>query len=103
MSTAYIAEFAQLMPSPVGAQGQIAMQPPLAEQVVTFTGTAGLSAAFNAQTRVVRIHVDGIASILFGTAPTAVAQTNARLAANQTEYFGVPVNASYKASFVTST
>jgi hypothetical protein len=102
MSVAYVTEFAQLMPSPVGGQGQIAMQPAIASTAVSFTATHGESAAFNAATRLVRIHVDGIASVQFGTAPTAVAGTDFRMAAGQTEYFGVPPGGSYKVSFVTA-
>lgn len=85
---------------PVGAE-------PCTDQApVTFTGTAGLSAAFGPNTRLVRVHVDGIASIKFGTAPTAVANTNKRMTAGMTEYFWLApgaVGQSYKISAVTST
>jgi hypothetical protein len=47
-----------------------------------------LSAAFNAATKIVRLHTDAICSVAFGAAPVAAA-TNARLAAGATEYFGV--------------
>lgn len=70
---------------------------------VTFTTSAGTSAAFKPQTRVVRVHVDGIASILFGSAPTAVANTNLRMTAGQTNDFLVPIGSSLKVSAVTST
>jgi hypothetical protein len=49
----------------------------------------------------VRIHTDAICSISFGTAPTATA-TNRRLAANQTEYFGVPLGGSYKVAVISN-
>jgi hypothetical protein len=81
---------------PVGAE-------PCTDQTVSFTGTAGTSAAFNPATTMVRIHVDGIASVKFGTAPTAVANTNKRMTAGQTEYFTIPEGLSYKVSAVTST
>ena len=101
MGILYITEYAGLMPSPVGGQAQIPMEPPLAEQVVTFT-THVESNAFNAQTRVVRLHTDAICSVQFGTAPTATTSMQ-RLAANQTEFKGVPVGQSYKVSAVSNT
>ena len=58
------------------------------DQVVDYSGGAAASAAFGARTRFIRLHTDSICSIKFGTAPTA-ATTNRRLAANQTEYYGV--------------
>lgn len=81
---------------PVGAE-------PCTDQVVAFTATQGSSTAFKNNTNMVRVHVDGIASILFGTAPVAVANTNKRMTAGQTEYFTVPVGQSFKVSAVTST
>jgi hypothetical protein len=102
MSIAYVTEFVGLVPSPGGPPG-IAMQPPVAEQAITFTTTAGTSAAFNAKTTVVRIAVDGIANVLFSTAGTAaVLATNMRMSAGQSEYFGVPPGQGYKISFVTA-
>lgn len=101
MGILYITEYAGLMPSPVGGQGQIPMEPPLAEQVVTFT-THVESSAFNAKTRVVRLHTDAICSVSFGITPTATTSMQ-RMAANQTELKGVPVNASYKVSAVANT
>lgn len=100
----YISEYADAGRAtgiiPVGAE-------PCTDQTpVTFTGTAGQSAAFRNDTRLVRIHVDGIASIKFGTNPTAVTQTNKRMTAGQTEYFWLSpgsVGVSMKVSAVTST
>lgn len=100
MSTLYISEYSDIAHSP----GVVAVgQEPATDQVVTFTGTAGASSAFQKNTTIVRIHTDGICSIKFGTAPTAVANTNKRLIAGQTEYFAVPYNSAYKVSAVTST
>jgi hypothetical protein len=101
MSTMYISEYAD-----VGRMGGIipvGAEPGTDQTPVTFTGTAGVSAAFANNTNMVRIHVDGIASIKFGTAPTAVANTNKRMTAGQTEYFTVPMGGAYKVSAVTST
>jgi hypothetical protein len=97
MSNMYITEYG----SPAG-RAQIAQEPAIAVQKVSFTGTPGTSAAFNAATAFIRIHVDGIASIKFGTAPTA-ATTDPRLPADAVEYFGVPPAGSFKVSAITNT
>lgn len=98
MSNLYVTEFAG--PAQNFGTVQVAQTPVVAEQVISFTGTAGTSAAFNARTRMVRIHVDGIASLQFGASPTATTSMM-RLTAGQTEYFGV--TAGQKVSAVTNT
>jgi hypothetical protein len=80
MGKLYITEFRDY-------DAQSARAPAAAEQVVTYTTTTQ-SAAFGADTRLVRIHTDSICSIAFGLNPTATTST-ARLAAGQTEYFAV--------------
>jgi hypothetical protein len=94
-ATCYIAEFPLLAESGV----QVARQPTVATQTVTVTGTSAQSAAFSGDTRLVRIHCDAIVSFLFGTNPTATT-ASPRLAADQTEYFSVPVGA--KVAFITN-
>lgn len=92
MGNLYISEYVGIAavsgeggPSRVNtAAGQ---EPAAVEQVVAYTTTTQ-SAAFGSTTTMVRIHTDSICSILFGANPTAVT-TAKRLAANQTEYFGV--------------
>jgi hypothetical protein len=101
MGILYITEYAQLMPSPPGGVGQVPMEPALATQTVSFT-THTESLAFNAQTRVVRVHTDSICSLIFGASPVATT-SHPRMAAGQTEYHGVPVGASYKVSAVSNT
>lgn len=64
-------------------------EPALVVQTPVVIGAGSLqSAAFNEETRFVRIHTDAICSVKFGANPTATAD-EARLAANATEYFGV--------------
>lgn len=102
MAVAYITEYADLMaPGAPGGRGQVPMEPPLAEQTVAI-GAEAKSSAFNAKTRLVRVHVDAICSVLFGTAPTATTSSQ-RMAANQTEYHAVPLNGSFKISVITNT
>jgi len=99
MATLYIAEFRGI--SPAGPSGaQIAKAPPVVEQQVAIGGSHAESAAFNNATTVIRVHTDAICSILIGTTPVAAA-TNARLAADQTEYFGV--NPGDKISVISNT
>ena len=69
-------------------------------------GAETKSAAFNANTRIIRVHVDAICSVAIGpigaagTGPTA-AITSKRMAADNTEYFGV--NPGEKLSVISNT
>lgn len=106
MSLMYITEYERMAEVSGGFRVSVGVEPAVATQVITFTGTAGVSANFNARTKFVRIAVDGVASILFGAAPTAVANTTTRMGAGQSEYYGVDpaaVVAGLKVSAVTTT
>lgn len=104
MAILYIAEFATFTPPGApGGLGQIAQQPTLAEQTVVIGASSTQSAAFNTNTRFVRLHCDVAAEVEFGTNPTAVLNTSARMAANQTEYFGVPKGQSFKVAVIAPT
>lgn len=100
MATAYITEFNRAAPGG-GCGLQIAEQPPIASQTVAI-GVETKSTAFNTATSFIRVHVDAICSILVGTAPTA-ATTDARMAADQTEYFGVQPGGGMKISIISNT
>ena len=101
MAVLYITEFANLTPTPNGVAA-IAAQPPLAESTLAIgTVVSGPAIGFNPATGVVRLHCDAICSVEFGASPTATA-TTARMAANQTEYFGVPKGAGWKVSVITN-
>jgi len=96
MATLYIREYAQLgvVPAKFGAFTALqAGQESLAvtdQTVAIATGTSSISAAFQSSTTMVRLHCDTICSFVFVATSTGTASTtNARLAANQTEYFGV--------------
>ena len=91
MASLYITEFAGLVRD--GANGSqsalpVGTLPPLAAQKVTIGATSAQSAALNASTRLVRVHTDAICHIVAGSDPTATT-SNARLAADTTEYFAV--------------
>lgn len=70
MATLWIKEH-ERMPQMAGAP-QIWAEPPLAEQAVSFTGTAGQSAAFNPATKFITITSDSIMSYLVSANPTAL-------------------------------
>lgn len=101
MAFAYITEYASMLALVNGQTVAVPMEPPLAEQVVAI-GAEAKSAAFNASTKFVRVRVDAICSILFGTAPTATT-SSARLPAGAVEDHGVPVGQSYKVSVISNT
>jgi hypothetical protein len=98
MAKAYISEY-DVMPVLSGQAVVTGMEPAVAEQVVTFTTTTQ-SAAFNARTKFIRVHSDGICSFKFGADPTATTSTP-RMVAGATEFFGVV--AGQKVAFVTNT
>lgn len=101
MAAVYIAEFVS-----VAGTGNFtvagALVAPVAEQTLSIGGGSVPSAAFNTRTKFVRIHTDAICSLAWGLNPTATI-TNMRMAANQTEYFGVPEAGSYKVAVISNT
>ena len=90
MSKLYITEYAELtmVGSPNGIPAQCPKEPPLAEQVVDFSGGVAQSAAFNGKTRFVRLVTDATCSVKFGDDPTATADSQ-RLAVDQETYRGL--------------
>lgn len=89
MAKLYITEYAGQTRDLNGQVVPVGDEPSLAEQTpVAISGSAAVSAAFGTKTRFVRIHTDAICSVAFGAAPTATVNSK-RLAADQTEYFGV--------------
>ena len=93
MATLYVDEFSNVATvgqnlGPAFTPGQAPLTPSVASQTVAIQGSSTQSNPFNAKTNLVRLHCDAICSVAFGSNPTAVT-TQCRLAANQTEYFGV--------------
>jgi len=90
LSTLYIAEYAS---APLDAKGRILPsfgyeEGAPVEQHVAISGSSTQSAAFNAQSRFIRVHTDAICAIAIGTNPTAVATAH-RMPANATEVYGI--------------
>lgn len=88
MATLWIKEF-ETLPYVPGGPAQIWPEPATVEQAVSYTGTAGTSAAFNAKTKYIAITSGGIFSYLVSTAGTAAQATNYRVPADQILVFGV--------------
>lgn len=103
MAVLYVTEFASIGSTTQNAQPmQVTAQPVVAEQTVAIGAGSVASAAFNANTRLIKLHTDAICSVKFGTAPTATA-TTMRMAANESQYFAVPSNQAYKVAVITNT
>lgn len=101
MATLYVTEFAYAdIAVPEHGAAPVALQPPAAEQTVTFT-TSTASSAFHATTRIVRLYASADCHILFGADPTATT-SKMKLKADAAEYFAVPLGASYKVAAVTA-
>jgi hypothetical protein len=100
MATLYITEFSQM--SQVGGPQAMPQDSPLAEQTVSIGGSSAQSSAFNVATRFVRLHCDSVCSIFLGVNPTA-ALTSGRMAANQTEYRGVPQGGGFQVAVIANT
>jgi hypothetical protein len=103
MAKLYITEYSDIAQTvrgsaPVGQENSDVVE----QTPVTIGGGSLSSSAFAATTTYVRIHADAICSIAFGTSPTATANSR-RLAADTTEYFGVPKGSSYKVAVITNT
>lgn len=93
MAKLYVTEFSKNAHMWAGGETISAPQaddnPAYVEQVPVVIGAGNLvSAAFGGATRLIRVHTDVICSIAIGSAPVADVNTM-RMAAGQTEYFGV--------------
>ena len=96
MATLYVTEYGTISGLPATANGQMPLEPPLADYTVSIPGT---SPPFQQFTRMVRLHCDAVCSVLFGQTPSATT-SNGRMATNQTEFRGVPEGMSFKVSVV---
>ncbi len=87
MALLYINEYGRLATEGAGQSVMAGVEPSRAQTPVSIGAGSLQSAAF--ATNFVRIHTDSVCFLVFGANPTAVAQQGVRLAANQTEFFGV--------------
>ena len=101
MAKLYISEYATISALP-NHSGQMPFEPPLTEQVLDFTSGVARSNPFQPLTRMLRLNADATCSLIIGANPTATT-ANGRLAADRTEYRGVPEGAAFKVSVVSNT
>jgi len=89
MGKLYVTEYSTQPIVRTGQMGGMGQEPCIvnASSPITFS-THAESAAFNANTKFIRVHTDSICSVKIGPAVTATAN-DARMAAGTTEYFGV--------------
>lgn len=83
-ASCYVSEFIQSGDAGI----QVAKQPSVDQTAITVSGTSAQSAAFSANTKLIRINCDVVVSFLVGANPTATAN-NARLPTGVVEYFQV--------------
>lgn len=102
MAAVYITEFSNQALDSQNRLMTVPKEPALANQKVTIGASSAQSSAFTPETTLIRIHTDAICSIEIGTNPTA-ANTKRRMAANSTEYVGVPAGKGYKVAVITNT
>lgn len=88
MAKLYITEFNRLK-RPGSDTAQIgSLSTGTDQSPVVISGSSTPSAAFATDTQFIRVHTDAICSVAYGANPTATANSF-RMAADQTEYFGV--------------
>lgn len=103
MSVLYVTDFSSQGTDVSNRPVPNAQQPFNQTQAVTTSATSAQTTnAISNNSTVVRVHNDatGPVNILFGTNPTAIANVSPRLAANQTEYFTVPLNSGLKVAAI---
>jgi hypothetical protein len=93
VATLYVSEYRSLAAALLATNynptpSQAPVEPAIAEYTVAILGSSTQGQVLNANTALVRLHCDAVCSVLIGPNPTATT-TNKRMAANQTEYFGV--------------
>ncbi len=87
MATCKISEYANLAKDAAGKTVMAAREPAIATQTVTYTSSTA-SAAFNAETEIIRVIADAKAHFVVGAAPSADAD-DPYVPADTVEYFGV--------------
>jgi hypothetical protein len=88
MAVLYISEYGYGALEAAGSTIPAGKEPVITNQVIAIGGVSAVSAPFNSATKFVRLHSDEVCSVRFGMTPVA-SLTDARMAANQTEFFGV--------------
>lgn len=102
MALVDISEYRNLARDGQNSVIQTGVEPSIANQQVAITAGSLQSAALDTATRFVRIHTDAACRIEIGVNPTAAA-TSKRMAANSSEFFGIPGGVAFKVAVITTT
>ena len=92
MAKLYISEY-KALPQVVGSGPPLMPEPAVATQVVSYTGTAGRSSAFNTRTRYIAITSDGIFSYKLGGSSVAATINEFRVQVGAIIFMSVPSGA----------
>lgn len=107
MAVLYITEFVSQGVDLNGRQLPVAALPINSNQTLAVGGSSASSSSLQNNTQLVRLHTDTTCSVNVSTVTSATGAvtattTNFRMAANQTEYFNVPNNNSYKVACISN-
>lgn len=91
MALLFIRSYAGMGQDLMGQVIQTGLEPALEDRTLLISGAAAtLSTALNSSAKFVRVNTDSICSIKFGTtSAVAATTTNARMAANSSEFFAL--------------
>ncbi len=89
MATLYISEYGKLTADVSGTRVQAVQEPAITDQVVDISAASLASQPFSSLTHIIRVHTDGACHIIIGTGTPTATTSRKRMAAGQTEYFGV--------------
>lgn len=99
MATLYVTEFSA-QHTDQGRPVPISYCPAIVRSNNVAIGAAASSLVLNVSTSIVRLHSDAICSIVIGKPPLTATTADARMAQNQTEYFGVEPGYGYVVSVI---
>lgn len=97
----FLTEYASLAQDTFSNPVAAGIEPSVAEQAMTVTGSTSQSAAFNARTSFIMVHAQEAVCLAWGTNPTATT-VKQRMAAGETRFVGVPAGKSFKVAAILS-
>lgn len=100
MALAYISEYTA-QHTDQGRPVPVAYCPAIAEYTVAIGGGSTSSPVFQTSTNIIRVHSDAVCSIKIGLSPMATTN-NARMAQNQTEYFGFEAGKGFQIAVISN-
>lgn len=106
MAKVYVSGYTELAADRNGNKMSAPKHPPVFESVIDTTSGVVNTSNLPDTVTIVRIHTDGIVNVSVkpsATAATSTAEHSCRMAAGQTEYFGVNAGAGYRVSAITNT